>query len=85
MQGYISPKIMFMSISRSLPLPGPTIFSQTLIIGPNIHFPARTVCVLVKTKMKTDTKMTVVMCCQIVDRKSVAPARGNFWRRSVSR
>ena len=28
---------------------------------------------------------TVVMCCQIVARKSVAPSSGDFWRRSASR
>ena len=27
-----------------------------------------------KTKIKAFTKLTVVMCCQIVDRKSVAPS-----------
>ena len=38
-----------------------------------------------KTKMKAYTKLTVVMCCQIVDRKSVAPSSGEFWRRPVPR
>ena len=33
---------------------------------------------LVKTKMKAYTKLTVVMCCQIVDRKSVAPSSAIF-------
>ena len=36
---------------------------------------------LVKTKIKAYTKLTVVMCCQIVARKSVAPSRGDFRRR----
>ena len=27
-----------------------------------------------KTKMKADTKLTVVMCCQIFDRRSLAPS-----------
>ena len=35
---------------------------------------------LVKTKMKADTKLTVVMCCQILARKSVASSSGIFWR-----
>ena len=30
-----------------------------------------------KSKMKAYTKLTVVMCCQIVDRKSVAPSSGD--------
>ena len=34
--------------------------------------------ILVKTKMKAYTKLTVVMCCQIVARKSVAPSSGDF-------
>ena len=40
---------------------------------------------LVKTKMKAYTKLTVVMCCQIVDRTCVAPYSGNFWRRPAPR
>ena len=36
---------------------------------------------LVETKRKAYTKVTVVMCCQIFDRRSVAPSRGNFRRR----
>ena len=35
--------------------------------------------VLAKTKMKAYTKLTVVMCCQIVARKFVAPSSGDFW------
>ena len=31
-----------------------------------------------KIKMKAYTKLTFVMCCQIVDRKSVAPSSGDF-------
>ena len=31
-----------------------------------------------KTKMKAYTKLTVLMCCQIVARKSVAPSRAIF-------
>ena len=38
-----------------------------------------------KTKMKTYTKLTVVMCCQIVARKSVAPSSGDFLQRSAPR
>ena len=34
-----------------------------------------------KTKIKADTKLIVVLCCQIFDRKSVAPSSGNLgWR-----
>ena len=34
---------------------------------------------LAKTKLKSaDTKLTVVMCCQIFDKKSVAPSSGDF-------
>ena len=40
---------------------------------------------LVKTKMKAYTKLTVVMCCQIVARKSVAPSSGDFRRRPAPR
>ena len=40
---------------------------------------------LVKTKMKAYTKLTVVMCCQIVARKSVAPSSGDFRQRSAPR
>ena len=39
-----------------------------------------------ETKMKADTKLTVVMCYQIVARKSVAPSSGDFrrhWRRGT--
>ena len=36
---------------------------------------------LAKTKMKAFTKLTVVMCCQIIARKSVAPYSGDFRRR----
>ena len=36
---------------------------------------------LVKIKMKAYKKLIVVMCCQIVARKSVAPSSGDFlWR-----
>ena len=38
-----------------------------------------------KTKMKAYTKLTVVMGCQIVARKSVVPSRGNFRRRPAPR
>ena len=34
-----------------------------------------------KTKIKAYTKLTVVMCCQIRDRRSVAPSSGDFRRR----
>ena len=34
--------------------------------------------------MKAYTKLTVVMCCQIVARKSLAPSSGNFRRRSAT-
>ena len=40
---------------------------------------------LVKIKMKAYEKLTVVMCWQIVARKSIAPSSGNFWRRSAPR
>ena len=40
---------------------------------------------LVKTKMKAYKKMTVVMCCQIGARKSVAPSSGDFQRRPAPR
>ena len=32
-------------------------------------------------KMKAYTKLTVVMCCHICDRRSVAPSSGDFCRR----
>ena len=35
----------------------------------------------VKTKMKAGTKLTVVMCCQIVDRKSTASSNDRFQQR----
>ena len=38
-----------------------------------------------KIKMKAYTKLTVVICCQIVARKSVAPSSSNFWRRPALR
>ena len=40
---------------------------------------------LVKTKMKAYKKLTIVMCCQVVARKSVAPSSGDFRRRSAPR
>ena len=40
---------------------------------------------LVKTEMKAYTKLTVVMCCQIVARMSVAPSSSDFWRRPTAR
>ena len=33
---------------------------------------------LVRIKIKAYKKLTVVMCCQIVARKSVAPSSGDF-------
>ena len=33
------------------------------------------------TKMKAYTKLTVVMCCPICDRRSLAPSSGDFRRR----
>jgi hypothetical protein len=38
-----------------------------------------------KTEMKAYPKLTVVMCCQIVARKSVAPSSGNFRQRPALR
>ena len=38
-----------------------------------------------KNKMKAYTKLAVVMCCQIVARKSVAPSSGDFWRQLALR
>ena len=38
-----------------------------------------------KTKMKAYTKLTLVMCCQIVARKSVAISSGDFRRRPAPR
>ena len=38
-----------------------------------------------KNKMKANTKLTVVMCCQIFHRKSVAPSSGDFRRQRVPR
>ena len=35
----------------------------------------------VKTKMKADKKLTVVMCCQIIDKRHTAPSSGRFRRR----
>ena len=32
------------------------------------------------TKMKADKKLTVLMCSQVLDRKSTAPSRGDFRR-----
>ena len=32
-----------------------------------------------KTKSKAYTKLTVIICCQIDDRKSVALSSGKFW------
>ena len=34
----------------------------------------------VDIKMKADTKLTVVMCCQIVDKRFAAPSSGRFGR-----
>ena len=34
--------------------------------------------------MKVYTKLMVVMFCQIIDRKSVAPSSSNFWRQPAS-
>ena len=35
----------------------------------------------VKTKMKADIKRTVVMCCQMVPKRSTAPSSGRFRQR----
>ena len=40
---------------------------------------------LVKIKMKAYGKLTVVMCCQVVARKSVAPSSSDFRRQSAPR
>ena len=37
-----------------------------------------------KTKMKAYRKLTIVMYCQIVAKKSVAPFSGDFWRRPAT-
>ena len=34
----------------------------------------------ITNKIKAYTKLTVVMCCQICNRSSVAPSSGNFCR-----
>ena len=39
----------------------------------------------IKTKMKVDTKLTVVMWCQIFDQKSTTPSGGHFRRRRSTR
>ena len=31
-------------------------------------------------KMKADTKLTVALCCQRLNRKCAAPFSGSFWR-----
>ena len=38
-----------------------------------------------KTKIKADTKLIVVMCCQIFDGMSVVQSSGNFLRQPVPR
>ena len=35
-------------------------------------------------KMKADTKLTVVMCCQIIAKRHTAPSSGRFRRRPAS-
>ena len=34
-----------------------------------------------RNKMKAYTKLTVVMCCPICDRRSIAPSSGDFCQR----
>ena len=56
-----------------------------LCLGPNQTCLEAFLGFLAKTKMKAYTNLTVEVCSQIVARKSVAPASGNFWRRPVPR
>ena len=41
--------------------------------------------ILIKIKMKAYKKLTVIICCQIVARKSVAPSSSDFRQRSAPR
>ena len=56
-----------------------------LCLGPNQTRLEAFLGFLAKTKMKSYTNQTVVVCCQIVARKSVAPASSDFRRRPVPR
>ena len=47
---------------------------------PNLHMFRGIFGLLGKTKVKAYTKLTVVMCCKIFDRKSLSPSSGNFRR-----
>ena len=39
---------------------------------------------LCRIKMKADTKVTVAMCCQVFNRKSLAQSSGDFWRQFLA-
>ena len=52
---------------------------NNIIFMPNLDM-SRGVFGLPGKKMKADTKLTVVMSCQILDSKSVAPSWGDFLR-----
>jgi hypothetical protein len=52
-----------------------------LFFGPIKTRPETFLGFLEKTTMKTDTKLTVVMCCHIFERRSVAPSSSDFRRK----
>ena len=56
-----------------------------LCLGPNQKCLEAFLDLLVKTKMKAYTKLTVVMCCPIIARKFEVPSSGNFRRRPTLR
>ena len=74
----------------------PAVYKNTPLLRfeinriPNSQFPIQTHLVaflgfLRKTKIKAYTKLTVVRCCHIIARTSVAPSVGNFWRQPAPR
>ena len=52
-----------------------------LCFGPIYTHPETFLGFLEQTTMKADPKLTVIMCCLISDRRSVAPSSGDFRRR----
>ena len=52
-----------------------------IIFRPHLDMSRGVLGFLVKTKMNTYTRQTVVMCSQICDRRSAAPFSGDFCRR----
>ena len=56
-----------------------------IMFGPHLDLFIDVCSFEIDTKIKNYTKLTVVMLCQIFDRKSLAPSSGDFHQRPPPR